>query len=111
MNIDIDHFRRHIQLQEGNRITAHHHDAPVGFTQRMLQRTIANRAAVQEQVLHPVVGPIVVRFRRVATQPNGLVTAFDPEEIAGQIVPKKRPDPLGQIRGRGQIVQQLRAVP
>ena len=88
MNVDVDQIRGHLQPEESDRRAAGQQQAAVGFAQRMLQRAIADVPAVQEQVLHAVVAPAVVRIRHVSGQADLAVVA-GPTESAWPISPPK----------------------
>ena len=53
MHVDVDQLGRHVEPQEANRLPAREQQAAVGLAERVLQRAVADRAAVEEQVLHP----------------------------------------------------------
>ena len=84
MDVHIDGLRRHFDLQHGHRISAGQQQPAIRFAQGMLQRPIADRAAVEKQILHLLIAAALRRIGDVAGQPHVAVAAFDPNQLLGQ---------------------------
>ena len=72
-------------MEEANRKPPGQQQSAIGFAQGVLQRAIANESAVEKQVLHPIVGPIVRRVGDMAKQPHVAVLALDGDEGRGHV--------------------------
>ena len=57
MDVHVDHLGRHVEPQEADRLPAREQQAAIRFAQRVLQRPVADRPAVEKQVLHPAGRP------------------------------------------------------
>ena len=104
MNVDVDQIRGHLQTDKSDRGTAGQQQAAIGFAQRMLQRPVADVPAVQEQVLHAVVGPAVVRIRHVSGQADLAVVAGHRNQGLADLAAEERQDAFPPAVHRRQIV-------
>ena len=107
MDVDIDLFGRHLDFEKRDRIAAREQQTAIRLAECMLERPIADRAAVQKQKLHLLIRPAVGRIGDVARDPQRPIAALDADQLPGQIGPEKGRDPNGPIVGRRQIMQQL----
>ena len=110
MNIDVDQIRGHLQTDKGDRRAAGQQQTAIGFAQRMLQRTVADVPAVQEQVLHAVVGPAVVRIRHVSGQADLAVVAGHRNQRLADLAAEERQDAFPPAVHRRQIVDRTLVV-
>ena len=81
MDVDVDHFRRHIQAQKAQRIATDHDQSAVGFGQCVLQGAVADVAPIQKQILHSLVGSADRWVDHVATQRNIALCAVDGNQV------------------------------
>ena len=93
MHVHIHQLRRHLQPQKTNRLPAREQQPAIRLAQRVLQRPIANRPAVEKQVLHPAGRPAVHRIGDVAAERHAVALAVNLDQIVGQLVAEKRRDP------------------
>ena len=77
----------------------------------MLQRTVANEASVEEQILQPIVAATVSGIRHETMQTNLVavvvsVRAVNFDETIGQLLSKQNGDTVTRLLDRRQIVHQ-----
>ena len=77
MDIHVDQFGGHVEPKERDREAARQQQSAVGLAERVLQCPVANAAAIEKQVLQPVVPAAVVGIGDVAVQPDRFVGAAD----------------------------------
>ena len=51
MHIDIVIFRRHLHKQKHHRVLVRFHQSPIGFFDRVQNKSVANKPAIQKQIL------------------------------------------------------------
>ena len=103
MNVHVDHVGRHFKRQQRDRIAACHQQPTVGLTQGVLQSPVADEAAVEKQVLHPVVAAALARMGHVAGEPHLAVGTGDRDQAVGQPPTYHRGDPLQPSCIAGQL--------
>ena len=106
MHVHIHQLRRHLEPQEANRLPAGEQQPAIRLAQRVLQRAVANRPAVEKQVLHPAGRPAVHRIGDEAAERHAVALAVDLDQIVGQLVAEKGGDAVADARRRRQVVHQ-----
>ena len=76
MHVDVDQLGRHVEPQEADRLPAGEQQAAIGFAERVLQRAVADRPAVEKQVLHPAGGAAVHRIGDEAGERDAVARRF-----------------------------------
>jgi len=71
----------------------------------VLERSVANAAAVEQQVLHPVIGPTVAGIGNIAFHSHLAVAALNGDQVFGQVTGKQSGNAIAPIGNGGQIVQ------
>ncbi len=110
MHVDVDHLGRHVDPQKRDRIAPREQQPAIGLAQGVLQRAIANRAAVEKQILQAGVGPAVVGGGDKPFQPHPVVLAGNRDQVGRQVMAEKRRDPAPPIAAGRQIVERTRVV-
>ena len=64
--VHIDLLGRQFETQKTDRVPSLQQQAAIGFAESMLERSIANKTAVEQQVLHPLMAATVVGMGNVA---------------------------------------------
>ena len=98
---------RHVEPQKADRLPTCQQQAAVRFAEGVLQRAIANRPAVEEQVLHAIVGAAVHRVgddNRESVTPS--LALWISIKSLGQLVAEKSRDALPRVVDRRQVVDQ-----
>lgn len=83
MNVDVGQVGRHVEPQKANRIAACKQQAAIGFAQGVLQRPIANVAAVEKQVLQAIIRPTVLWVGCVPLERDRRIDTLDLNQSIG----------------------------
>ena len=105
MDVHVDHLRRRLDAQEGDGKAAGHQQAAIGLAEGVLQRSVADVAAIEQQVLHAVVAAAVAGMAHVAGQPDRAAGAFDPDQGPRRLLAEQPADPLQPALRAGQLQQ------
>ncbi len=105
MHVDVDLVGWHDELQKSDRVAACEQQSAIGLRQGVLQGSVADVAAVEEDVLMFVAAATVIRIGHIARDADRSVLALDPNQRLSNIGAEEPSDSLADVSDRRQIKQ------
>ncbi len=106
MHVDVDHLGRHVEPQKADWLPTREQEAAIRLAQRVLQRAVADRPAVEEQVLHPTRGAAVHRIGDVTGERDAVRLAGDFDQVVGDFLAEEGGNALPHVVHGRQVVYQ-----